>query len=165
MADPQGSVRGTIAQRRNHIFPTLTPPQLTRIRAHGRIRHVRAGEVLIEEGETVVPFFVVTAGRVSIVRPSGSAETPIVVHGPGEFTGEANMISGRRALFRAQALEDGEVVELTREHLLTLVQTDAELSEILMRAFLLRRVELVAAGLGDVLLIGSPHSSATLPPT
>jgi thioredoxin reductase (NADPH) len=162
MADPQGSLPATIAARRDHIFPTLTPPQLTRIRAHGRIRHVRAGEVLIEEGETVVPFFVVTAGRVSIVRPSGSAETPIVVHGPGEFTGEANMISGRRALFRAQALEDGEVVELTREHLLTLVQTDAELSEILMRAFLLRRGELVTAGIGDVLLIGSMHSADTL---
>src|SRR3954468_20203273 len=162
MADLEGTLSATITARRDHIFPKLTPPQLARIRAHGRIRAVGAGEVLVEEGETVVPFFVITVGRVSIVRPSASADTPIVVHGPGEFTGEANMISGRRALFRAQALEDGEVVELTREHLLTLVQTDAELSEILMRAFLLRRVELVAAGLGDVLLIGSTHSADTL---
>ena len=44
---------------------------------------------------------------------------------------------------------------MDREHLLALVQTDAELSEILMRAFILRRAELIARGLGDVIVIGS----------
>jgi len=151
-----------VSARAEHIFPTLTAAQLARIRPHGHMRHVPNGEVLVEAGETIVPFFVVTAGRVQIVRPEGTTETPIVVHGPGEFTGEANMISGRRALFRARAVEDSEVLELTRDHLLRLVQTDAELSEILMRAFLLRRVELITAGIGDVVLVGSMHSAGTL---
>ncbi len=56
----------------------------------------------------------------------------------------------------------GEVIELDRQHMLALVQTDAELGEVLMRAFILRRVELVAAGMGDVVLIGSRHSADTL---
>src|ERR1700676_4045001 len=43
-----------------------------------------------------------------------------------------------------------------------LMQTDAELGEILMRAFILRRVELVSASVGDVVLIGSTHSAGTL---
>ena len=60
------------------------------------------------------------------------------------------MLSGRRALVRARVSEPGEVIELSRERLLALVQTDAEISEILMRAFILRRVELIAQGLGDV---------------
>jgi thioredoxin reductase (NADPH) len=54
------------------------------------------------------------------------------------------------------------VIELDRQHLLALVQTDAELGEIVMRAFILRRVELVAVGLGDVVLVGSTHSAGTL---
>ena len=72
------------------------------------------------------------------------------------------MITGRRALMRARVSESGEVIELDREQLLALIQTDAELSEILMRAFILRRTELIAAGLGDVVLIGSTHCAGTL---
>jgi len=109
-----------------------------------------------------MPFFVVTAGQIEIVRPSGMVDTLITVHGPGEFTGEVNMLSGRRTLVTARAPVDGEVIELSREHLLALVQTDPELSEIFMRAFILRRVELIGSGLGDVVLIGSMHSSDTL---
>jgi thioredoxin reductase (NADPH) len=63
---------------------------------------------------------------------------------------------------RAQVSQAGEVIELDRAQLLALVQTDAELGEILMRAFILRRAELVAHGLGDVVVIGSAHSAGTL---
>jgi thioredoxin reductase (NADPH) len=59
-------------------------------------------------------------------------------------------------------MTDGEVIELPREALLALVQTDPEISEILMRAFILRRVELITSGLGDAVLIGSTHSPGTL---
>ena len=144
------------------IFPTLTPAQIERIAVHGHVRPIRAGEVLFEAGEQFVPFFVVTAGRLEIVLPSGTTETLIAVHGPGQFTGEVNMLSGRPALVRSRASEPGEVIELDREHLLALVQTDSEISEIIMRAFILRRVELIAQGLGDVVLVGSNHCSGTL---
>jgi thioredoxin reductase (NADPH) len=152
----------TFPERAEHIFPTLTEAQIARIATHGRVRRIERGEVLVEVGEQVVPFFVVRKGEVRIVRPSGDSETLIVVHGPGQFTGETNMISGRRTLVRALVSEPGEVIELDRDHMLALVQTDAELSEILMRAFILRRVELIASGLGDVVLIGSTHSAGTL---
>ena len=86
----------------------------------------------------------------------------MTIHGSGEFTGEANMLSGRRSFFRARATKPGKVIELDRTHMMALVQTDAELSDILMRAFILRRVELVAAGVGDIVLIGSTYSADTL---
>jgi thioredoxin reductase (NADPH) len=151
------------SSRADHIFPTLTPVQIARIAEHGRVRAMERGDVLVEAGQTVVPFFVVTAGQVEIVRtvPSGG-EALVVVHGPGQFTGEANMLSGRRALAQARARESGEVIELERERLLTLVQTDSELGEILMRAFILRRVEMIAHGFGDVVLVGSSHCAGTL---
>jgi len=150
------------SSRIEKIFPKLTPAQIGRISAHGRTRSVQAGDVLIDQGDTSVPFFVVITGEVEIVRPFGADETLITIHGYGEFTGEVNMLSGRQSLIRARATKPGEVIELDHQELLRLVQTDAELSEILMRAFILRRVELIAAGVGDIVLIGSIYSAGTL---
>jgi thioredoxin reductase (NADPH) len=118
--------------------------------------------VLVEVGDKGVPFFTVVSGAIQILRPNGDTETLIVTHRSGQFLGEGNMIAGRPALARARASEPGEVIELDRTQLLALIQTDAELSEILMRAFILRRVELIARGLGDVVVIGSAHCAGTL---
>jgi len=152
----------TLTARIGQLFPTLTPAQIARIAAQGRRRPIRRSEVLIEAGAEVIPFFVVVEGRIEIVQPSGTTETLVAVHGPGQFSGEIQMLSGRRALARARVSEPGEVIELDRERLLALVQTDSELSEIIMRAFILRRVELIAHGFGDVVLIGSSHCAGTL---
>jgi thioredoxin reductase (NADPH) len=148
--------------RRHQMFPQLTPAQIERISSVGVRRSVRAGEVLFELGEQNIRFFVVIEGSVEIVRPVDGHEEPITVHGPGEFTGEINMLSARRGLVRARAAVDGSVVVVDREHLRALVQRDFELSEILMRAFILRRVALVARGVGGLVLIGSRHSAPTL---
>jgi thioredoxin reductase (NADPH) len=146
------------------IFPKLTPMQIRRITARGHMRAIQRGEVLYEQGVTDVPFFVVVSGELEIVRPlgPGSVETLVTVYGFGQFTGEVGTLSGRRTLFRLRATKPGKVIELDRQHMLALVQSDAELGQILMRAFILRRVELVAAGVGDVVLIGSTHSAGTL---
>ncbi|HEV3215349.1 MAG TPA: FAD-dependent oxidoreductase [Vicinamibacterales bacterium] len=144
-------------------FPILTPEQIKRIAAHGHPRQVQAGEVLVEAGDPVVPFFVVTRGQIEVVQSTTTGgEVQIVAHLPGQFTGEANMLSGRRALFRLRATEPGELIEVDREQLLTLVQTNSELSEIIMRAFILRRLSLITRGLGDAVLLGSSHCGATL---
>ncbi len=148
--------------RSDELFPKLTAAQIARIAALGHVRSIERGEVLVEAGASEVPFFVVVSGELEVVRPSGNTETLITSHGPGQFTGEVNMISGRRALLQARASQSGEVIELSREHMLALVHADAELSEILMRAFILRRVNLFAYGLGDVVLLGSSHSAGTL---
>ena len=157
-------VLDSLTQRsaQERMFPTLTEAQIQRIAMRGQLRAIRPGEVLIEAGAQVVPFFVVIKGKVDIVLPSGTIETLVTVHGPGQFTGEVNMLSGRPALVRARVSESGEVIELDRQHFLALVQTDSELSELIMRALILRRVELIAHGLGDVVLVGSNHCSGTL---
>ena len=147
---------------RDRIFPTLTEEQVDRITAHGKLRPTRQGEVLIKAGEVVIPFFVVKKGQLEIVRSFQSVETLVTAQGAGEFTGEVSMLSGRRTLVEIRVKEAGEVIELDREHLLALVQTDSELGEIIMRAFILRRVELIANGIGDVVLIGSQHCRDTL---
>jgi thioredoxin reductase (NADPH) len=144
------------------MFPTLSPAQIARIATHGVTRPITRGEVLIEAGQTDVPFFVVKAGEIEIIRPSGLGDLLVAIQGPGKFTGEASMLLGRPALMRLRVSESGEVVQLTRDQMHGLIQTDAEMSEVLMKALIHRRIKLVAQGIGDAVLIGSVHSAATL---
>ncbi len=162
MTDTIPPVPLTRASRVDQVFPTLTAEQIARLAVHGQVRHVQRGEVLMEAGEQPSRFFVVTAGHMEIVRPSGSTEALVAVLRPGQFTGEVTMLSGRRGFVRMRAGEPGAVLEVERDHVLALVQTDSELSEILLRAFLLRRVDLMAQGVSDVVLVGSRHSAGTL---
>jgi thioredoxin reductase (NADPH) len=149
------------SSRIEKIFPKLTPAQIDRIAAHGHIRSVQSGEVLIEQGHSAAPFFVVVSGELEVVRPSVPVETLVTTYESGQFTGEVGTLSGRRSLFRVRATKPSKIIELDRQQMLALIQTDAELGEILMRAFILRRVELIAAGVGDVVLVGSTYSAIT----
>jgi thioredoxin reductase (NADPH) len=144
------------------MFPTLTSAQIARIASHGVTRPVTRGEVLIEGGQTDVPFFVVKAGEIEVIRPSGLGNLLIAVLRPAQFTGDISMILGRPAQMRLRVSESGEVVQLTRDQMHALIQTDAEISEVLMRALIHRRIAVVAQGIGDALLIGSGRSAATL---
>ena len=149
------------SSRIEKIFPKLTPAQLSRIAVRGHVRSMEGGEVLYEQGYSAAPFFAVISGELEVVRPSVPVETIVTVYEPGQFTGEVGILSGRRSLFRVRATKPGKVIELNRQQVLALIQTDAELGEILMRAFILRRVELIAAGVGDVVLVGSIYSANT----
>jgi thioredoxin reductase (NADPH) len=162
MTDTAAPVRSSLASRQEQAFPTLTAAQIARIGAHGRRRSVDRGEILLEVGAANPPFFVITRGLVEVVRPAGTHEELVAVHSPGHFTGEVTILSGRRGLVRLRVAEPGEVIQVDRDRLLSLVQTDSELSEILMRAFILRRVELIAHGFGDVVFVGSNHCAGTL---
>lgn len=148
--------------RREATFPRLTPEQLARIATCGRRRLVKAGEIVFEQGETRTNFFVIRAGQLEVVQAAHDGELEIIVHGPGHFTGEVNMLTGRPSLVRGRMREAGELQEIDRDGLRKLVQVDAELGELLMRAFILRRVSLIAHGHGDAVLVGSIHSAATL---
>ena len=115
-------------------------------------RGASGGAVLRRQGRSDRDRPAIRRRRVDCCRPSAGS-----VHGgsqPAPRTGGS--------LFRARASEAGEAIELDRKQLLSLVQTDAELSEILMRAFILRRVELLAKDSGNVVVIGSNHCAGTL---
>ena len=143
-------------------FPVLTDTQINRVRSVGKPRRVDKGEILFEPGDTNIPFFVLLSGSMDIVQPDFKGERTVAVHGPGEFTGEMTMISGRHSLVRGRVTEAGEFLEVSGDGLRSLVARDAELSEIFMRAFILRRLQLVSRNQGNVVLLGSRHSANTL---
>ena len=144
------------------MFPRLDGAQMARLREAGHERVVHAGEILFEQGEVSSNFFVVLEGSIEVVHPYPGGEHPITVHEPGGFTGEMTVIAGMRSFVRGRARTPGRVIEIDRAALRCVVAGDADLSETLMRAFILRRTALIAQGRGDVVLLGSNHSAGTL---
>jgi thioredoxin reductase (NADPH) len=150
------------AERREQMFPRLSAEQIDRLSRWGERRRFARGSVLFDQGDMVRNFYVVISGEMEVVHPVDGREEPIRIQTDGEFTGETNMLTGRRTLVRGRMRQDGELLVITPEALRKVVQSDAELSEIFLRAFILRRVALIANSAGDAILIGSSHSAATL---
>jgi len=145
----------------DEMFPVLTSDQQARLLAHGRRRTVAAGETVVELNQQVASFFVVVTGLLELVQLQGQHENVIAVCGPGMFTGELSGLMGRRGLVRIRAAEPSQLIEIDREPFLSMVQTDSELGDIFLRAFILRRLELIARGSSELIVIGSSHSLDT----
>jgi len=144
------------------LFPILSDEQIERAASHGRVRQVRVGEVLASAGTPTASLFIVKTAKLEIIRPDDAGGQLVTSVGPGQFTGETSMLAGRPIMVNIRVSSAGEVLEIERQALLAIVQNDSELSDILMRSFILRRVELIARGYGDVVLLGSDHSPGTL---
>src|SRR6266403_2754685 len=144
----------------DQMFPALTSAQQARVAAHGRARQAEAGEIVYEPSHGN-KFFVVVTGQLDAIALSEHGEKLVASVGPGMFTGEMNVLSSRHGLLRIRAAQASELIEIDRGELVALVQTDSELSDIFMQAFLLRRMNLIAHGIGDLVLIGSSHSLDT----
>lgn len=145
------------------MFPRLDAAQIARLTPFGRRRRAAPGEVLFDRGAVRRELYVLLEGRIEIASPSRDGDAHVVtIHEAGEFTGELDIVSGRYSLVRARALVASELLEIDVANIRHIVQTDAELSEVFLRAFVLRRAHLIANTLGGVVLIGSSHSADTL---
>jgi thioredoxin reductase (NADPH) len=163
MATP---LEGTIAQspyagRSAQMFPQLTAVQIARISAHARKTTIKKGEVLAEPGDRG-RMFVVLSGSIEVLQPTLAGETLVTVHRAGRFSGDVGTLRGIGGVVRLRVRDDGEVLVVEEAQLRDIVQTDSELSELFMRAFILRRVSLITSQSSDVVLLGSSHSAGTL---
>jgi thioredoxin reductase (NADPH) len=149
------------AGRSAQMFPQLTPAQIARLSVHGLKSAIQKGQVLAEPGDRL-PMYVVLSGSIEIVQPTLTGETLIVVHTAGSFSGDVGTLRGSSAVVRMRVREGGEVLSIDEAHLRTIFQTDTELSELFMRAFILRRVALISTQSSDVVLLGSTRSAGTL---
>ena len=155
IAEPNDPARET-------LFPKLSAAQIARLASVGIRRSAAPGEVIFAEGVTGRSMFVVLEGRLEAISPSSQGETRIAVVEPAQFTGEINMLAGRPTLVRMQAAAASELIEIDPPTLRHIIQTDPELSEIFLRAFLQRRAAIVALPMANLALIGSRYSAATL---
>ncbi len=150
------------AEQLDAMFPKLDDAQIARLAEFGKQRRAEAGEILFDQGDSQHGVFVVLDGSIEIVSVANCEEGVLRVLGRGMFTGEVTQLSGRRSLVQGRARESSLVLEVDRENLRRIMQTDAVLGETFLRAFLMRRVYLIAHSVGDAVLIGSSHSSDTL---
>ncbi len=145
--------------RPEQTFPALTPAEIARMRHFGEIRRFKHGEKLFETGKIGPGMFVVLSGHVAITERDGLGHvTPIIDQGPGQFLAELSQLSGRPALVDGTAEGDVETLLLPPDRLRALLVAEAELGERIMRALILRRVNLIRDGIGGPVLIGPSHS-------
>jgi thioredoxin reductase (NADPH) len=160
--DEGNLVSGTLAGRREQIFPTLTDAEIARIARFGTDRRYPPGTRLFTAGEASPGMFVVLSGTVAISRRDGFGHVvSIGRRGRGQFVGEVSQLSGRNALVDADAVDDVEVLSIAPQQLRALIIAEAELGERIVRALVLRRVALIESGAGPV-LIGAPDSPLML---
>ena len=118
--------------------PRLTEAQIGRLDRAGTRRRVARGDVLYRPGEPGYDFHVVLSGAVAVVGRPGAGEPVVRVHGAGRFLGALDLFDDRRVLRTAVAIRAGEVLRLTVDGLRTMLAQDAELRELVQRAFLVR---------------------------
>src|SRR5437879_2245644 len=141
--------------RHEQTFPTLTPHEIERMRRFGEPRSFKHGEALFETGKPGPGMFVVLSGHVTITQRDGLGHiTPVIDQGPGQFLAEIGQLSGRVALVDGHADGDVETLLIPPEKLRALLIAEADLGERIMRALVLRRVNLIQSGVGGPVLIG-----------
>ncbi len=152
--------RPTVFPRHEQTFPTLTPEEIERIRRFGEVRRFKDGELLFETGKPGPGMFVVLSGHVAITERDGLGHVaPIIDQGPGQFAAEIGQLSGRVALVDGHAEGDVETLLIPPERLRALLVAEAVLGERIMRALILRRVNLIQGGIGGPVLIGPSTST------
>jgi thioredoxin reductase (NADPH) len=140
-------------------FPGLSDGHIARIRRFSAERSLRDGESLWEAGDRNRPLYVILEGEIEILS---GADHVVTVHRAGAFTGDVDLLSGKPVVVRARAVGATRLLELPAVKLRELVQTDPELSDIFLRAFMKRRVILMKQGGKNVTVIGSRHCARTL---
>src|SRR6185312_17420111 len=149
----------TIATRAAQMFPRLTDDELARRSRFGERRTYGAGESVARVGEVPPGLQLILAGQLEVTQhvDSGKGEH-IITHERGNFTGELAQLSGRPSLVDATALTDVEAIAIAPGKLRALLIAEADLGERIMRALILRRVGLIEAGAGPIVVGGEGNA-------
>jgi thioredoxin reductase (NADPH) len=148
--------------RYHQVYPTLDERQLAILERYGERRKLKANDILYSEGDRHTGMFAILSGTIEAIRASVQGPRLLGTHGPGSFTGEVATLAGRAAVATTRAVSDCEVVVIDEESLRALVIAEAELSETIMRAYILRRVAFIQGQHVGVVVIGSTSSAPTL---
>jgi thioredoxin reductase (NADPH) len=163
IGEGRSRMRGPLASsfpRHEQTFPALTPQEIARMRRFGTIVRYKDGDKLFETGKPGRGMFVLLSGHVAITQRDGLGHvTPVIDQGPGQFLAESGQLSGRVALVDGHAEGDVETLLIPPEQLRALLVAEADLGERIMRALILRRVNLIQAGVGGPVLIGPSNST------
>ena len=130
-------------------YPRLNEMQISTLEAGGERLSVAPGEILVREGTPSHSFYVILSGKVAVIAADPLGERRVIrVHGPRRFLGELGDLEGQAAFYTAEVAEAGEVLVVPAQLVRTLVAEDPVLSDVILRAFLVRRTLLIEEGAG-----------------
>jgi thioredoxin reductase (NADPH) len=138
----------------NVAFPKLTEAELERLAGLATICTFEDGEAIFQAGQRGMPFYVVDSGGIAIVDESTDESRTIVVHGPGEFTGDVSLLTDRPAAVSAYARGTVRAYCVSQSELRRVIQEVPDLSDKLLEAFQTRRMMLERSGFVGVRLFG-----------
>jgi thioredoxin reductase (NADPH) len=149
-----------IKTRGHQLFPVFDAGQIDTAKrfASGPARNFAPGEIVFDVGERNAPAWLVLKGSIDVVRRDGlNHEAPITSLGAGQFSGEVSQLAGAATLASARAGPEGcTALPFDAAHVRALMIGSAEVGEIMMRAFILRRVGLIEEGGVGSVLVGKP---------
>jgi thioredoxin reductase (NADPH) len=148
-------------EQREIAFPVLTEAQIAAVAKFSTCNRFEAGEILFAAGERDFKFFIIKSGEVAIHENSSGEDRILVKHGPGQFSGDIDMLTGRAAIVTGVAETACQVYEISRPDLRRILNEMPVLSDILLRAFLMRRQMLEESGLIGARVVGSRFSKDT----
>ena len=159
----QPSSQPRVFARPEQTFPELTASEIARMRRFGEIRKYNNGERLFEAGKPAPGMFVVLSGHVAITERDGLGHVALVIdQGSGQFLAESGALSGRVALVDGHAEGEVETLLIPPDRLRALLVAEADLGERIMRALILRRVNMIQGGVGGPVLIGPTDSTGVV---
>ncbi len=139
-------------------FPTLDEAQIRALGTFATLKTFQMGETLFAAGERDFKFFIVKTGEVAIVDHSSGQDKIVTVHEPREFTGDVDMLTGRAVVVSAIARTPCEVYEISAADLRRILNEMPRVSDVLLRAFLMRRQLLEESGFTGVRVVGSRYA-------
>ncbi|NID04071.1 FAD-dependent oxidoreductase [Luteibacter jiangsuensis] len=163
MAIPPDNDPSSPQNRREQTFPRLNDEMAARLVKYGVEETVPAGTVLFRRGDRRIDYFFVIEGCIEIYDLDKDGQPNIfTVHGPSQFTGEVDLFSERQVMVNGRTGADTRLVRVDPVGFRKLVSGEPDIGEIIMRAFILRRVGLIQSGQGGVILVGSSHAADTI---
>ena len=144
--------------RETQIFPRLNTPLIERIAAYGAEEQPASDMLLFARGDRNPDFFVVREGAIDLFDGEGDYVRSYL---PGQFSGELHLFSGRASLLDGRAAAGTRLLRLSPQAFRRMASAEPDIGEIIMRAFILRRVDLLATGFGGITLVGSAEDPET----
>lgn len=163
MSKPSENDPSSPLNRREQTFPRLDADMAGRIATYGREEYVPAGTMLFQRGQRRVDYFFIIEGCIEIYDFGEDGQPRIFnVHGPSQFTGEVDLFSERQVMVNGRTGADTHLIRVDPAGFRRMVSAEPDIGEIIMRAFILRRVGLIQSGQGGVTLAGSAHAADTV---
>ena len=154
-AAPEGQER--------HAFPTLTEEQVERCKRFGEVEELAAGAVVFRRGQSRVDFYIPLCTGVEIYDTAcDGSDRVFTTHGARQFTGELDLFNDRKILVSGRVTNAGRVLRVPRANFRDLLAAEPDVGDVVMRAFILRRLGLIENTLGGALLVGRRNDSETL---